>query len=201
MLKHRVFISYYHADDQQYKNQLLGVNDKYNIFTDMSVDTYDIDDTGKTPERIREIIRDDYLKDSSVLIVLVGKNTKKRKHIDWEIYSSMYDGIVNKKMGILVITLPTIEQISRLTSDQERRILQRNMSINDIDCIKIDSLYPYLPERIADSLKRNTVKISIVDWYDALMKPLALETLIDCAYNNRTTNNYDLSRPMMTYNK
>jgi hypothetical protein len=31
-----------------------------------------------------------------------------RKHIDWEIFSSMIDGKINKRSGILVINLPTI---------------------------------------------------------------------------------------------
>ncbi len=50
-------------------------------------------------------------------ILLVGKETKDRKHIDWEIYSSMYDGKVNKKSGILVINLPSIAYASRIVVD------------------------------------------------------------------------------------
>lgn len=66
------------------------------IFIDQSVPTGDISD-GVSDEYIRELIRDEYLRDSTVTIVLVGTETARRKHVDWEIYSSMYDGRVNKK--------------------------------------------------------------------------------------------------------
>ena len=105
--KHKVFISYHHANDQFYKEELLKLNKIYDIFIDSSVDTGDIDENLED-KKIREIIRDQYLRDSTVTILLVGTNTKNRKHIDWEIYSSMYDGIVNKKSGILVINLPSV---------------------------------------------------------------------------------------------
>lgn len=51
--KHKVFISYYHQDDQWYKNRLLVLNDYYNIFDDYSVHEDEIDDTGMTSEQIR----------------------------------------------------------------------------------------------------------------------------------------------------
>ena len=101
--KHKVFISYHDANDGSYKESLLLLNRAYDLFVDASVDTGGIDDT-LPDQRIREIIRDDYLRDSTVTIVLVGLETKKRKHVDWEIYSSMFDGTVNKKSGILVIS-------------------------------------------------------------------------------------------------
>ena len=106
MAKHKVFISYHHANDQWYKNELLRLNQIYDVFIDMSVDTGDIDDN-LDDQQIREKIRDEYLKDSTVTILLVGTETKNRKHVDWEIFSSMFDGKVNKKSGILVINLPS----------------------------------------------------------------------------------------------
>ena len=53
------------------------------------MDTGDISDE-LSDARIREKIRDEYLRDSTGTIVLVGTETKRRKHVDWEIYSSMY---------------------------------------------------------------------------------------------------------------
>lgn len=99
--KHKVFISYHHLNDQAYKESLLewNKNNNYDIFIDASVDTGDIDDN-LSDASIREKIRDEYLSDSTVTILLVGTETKNRKHVDWEIYSSMYDGQVNKKSGV-----------------------------------------------------------------------------------------------------
>ena len=104
--KHKVFICYHHENDQGYKEALLRLNYAYDIFIDGSVDVGDIDER-MDDAAIREKIRDDYLRDSTVTIVLVGTETKKRKHVDWEIYSSMYDGKVNKRSGVLVISLPS----------------------------------------------------------------------------------------------
>ena len=94
MAKHRVFISYHHANDQYYKEELLRINDNYDLFIDASVDTGEVDES-LTDQAIRTKIRDEYLRDSSVTLVLVGTETKNRKHVDWEIYSSMIDGSVN----------------------------------------------------------------------------------------------------------
>ena len=107
MNKHKVFISYHHHLDQDYKDYLEELNEEHQIFINQSVKLGEIDDSLST-ETIREKIRDEYLQDSSVLILLVGLETKNRKHIDWEIYSSMRDSKKNKKSGILVINLPTI---------------------------------------------------------------------------------------------
>ena len=84
-VKRKVFISYHHSNDQIYKDSLIKFNDENKIFIDMSVDTGDIDDQ-LTDETIRQKIRDEYLKNSTVTILLVGTETKYRKHIDWEIY-------------------------------------------------------------------------------------------------------------------
>ena len=102
---HRVFISYYHHDDQVYKNDLVKWAEEHEVFVDGSVDIGDIPDDWDD-QKIRETIRDEYLKDTSVTILLVGPNTRHRKHVDWELYSSMYDGKVNKKSGIIVVMLP-----------------------------------------------------------------------------------------------
>lgn len=102
---HKVFVSYHHDRDQNYKDSLINFGTKNSIFVDRSVDPGDIPDEAGD-ERIRRIIRDRYLRDSTVTIVLVGKETKHRKHVDWEIHSSMYDGAVSKRSGIVVINLP-----------------------------------------------------------------------------------------------
>ena len=104
---HKVFVSHHHDNDQWYKEaNWYRFGEQNQIFIDQSVDTGDISD-GLSDEYIRELIRDKYLRDSTVTIVLVGTETRRRKHVDWEIYSSMYDGTINKKSGIFAIELPT----------------------------------------------------------------------------------------------
>lgn len=82
-MKHRVFVSYHHKNDQAYKEYLINWAEENNIFVDWSVDTGDISDD-LSDEQIREKIRDEYLRDCRVTILLVGTETKYRKHVDWE---------------------------------------------------------------------------------------------------------------------
>ncbi|HGY8036244.1 TPA: TIR domain-containing protein, partial [Escherichia coli] len=53
MTKHKVFISYHHANDQWYKNELEKMNDIFDIFVNRSVSLGDIDDE-EEPQKIRE---------------------------------------------------------------------------------------------------------------------------------------------------
>ena len=59
MARHRVFISYHHDNDQDYKEKFVELfDDYYDIFIDGSVGDGDIDDTLKT-ETMRQKIRDE----------------------------------------------------------------------------------------------------------------------------------------------
>src|SRR5258708_6673752 len=103
-IMHNIFISHHHDNDQWYKDELLRLNRTHNIFNDLSVSLGDISDA-LSNEAIGTKIRDEYLRESTVTIVLIGTETWGRKHVDWEIYSSMFDGSVNQKSGMLIINL------------------------------------------------------------------------------------------------
>ena len=105
---HNVFISYHHSNDQAYKNALIEYGKDFGVFLDKSVDTEEIPEH-LSDQAIRAKIRDEYLRESTITILLAGTETKGRKHIDWELYSSMFDGTRNKKSGILVINLPPVQ--------------------------------------------------------------------------------------------
>ena len=100
--RHKVFISFYHHDDQKYKDYI----DKYlssNIINKSVVDgEYDPDNSDLY---IKRLIREEKVSDSSVIIVLVGPNTKNRKHVDWEIYAGLRASI-NGNAGLVGILLP-----------------------------------------------------------------------------------------------
>lgn len=200
--KHKVFISYHHYNDQAYKNELIRLNNLHNIFIDASVDTGDISDDLED-QRIREIIRDDYLKDSTVTILLVGTDTKKRKHIDWEIFSSMFDGKVNKKSGILVINLPSTgcNYYTASHSEEKEKVYPGNTSwININNRSEYERRYPYMPARIIDNLLKDNVKISVVNWNKIASNIEILRFLIDKTFFDRQNCDYDLSRKMRRAN-
>lgn len=201
--KHRVFISYHHAKDQAYKEALLKLNDEHDIFVDVSVDTGDIDDS-LDDDAIRQKIRDEYLRDSSVTIVLVGAETKNRKHVDWEIYSSMFDGKVNKQSGVLVINLPitSCTYYKAAHGDAEKTtIYPENTSWSSITSREeYERRYPFMPARIIDNLLKQEAKVSVTNWAKIEGNPDALQFLIDATFNDRTSCEYDLSRPMRRSN-
>ena len=99
-----VFISYYHEEDQGYKEQLVQMMG--NRIEDCSVDIGNIVDTGLHIDEIRRQIRDDFIADATVTIVLIGPRTWQRKHVDWEIHASLRDTDHNERCGLLGILLP-----------------------------------------------------------------------------------------------
>ena len=193
---HRVFISYHHDDDQWYKNELVKFGEQNSMFIDKSVDTGDIPDD-LSDQRIREVIRDRYLRDSTVTIVLVGTETKHRKHVDWEIHSSMYDGAVNKRSGILVINLPSTGNmlVHAPRGDAEKHLYPDITSWTSIDSrVVYERLYPYMPARLIDNLLKPEVAVSVTPW--CRINYYSLAFLIEAAFKNRAQCKYDLSRPM-----
>ncbi len=198
---HNVFISYHHANDQAYKEALLNMNgeDEERIFIDGSVDTGDISDD-LSDEEIREKIRDEYLRDTSVTIVLVGLETKGRKHVDWEIYSSMFDGTVNKKSGILVVILPSADLNPACTvshENEKEKIYPEYKSWTSYDRAGYENLYPFLSDRIIDNIMYEGAKVSVVPWSKVNNDREKLQFLIDAAFNDRTNCEYDMSRELM----
>jgi len=98
--RRRVFVSYHHDVDQGYYQQFVGLFDElYEIVADRSLDR-EVD--SDNPEYVMRRIRENYLKGSSATIVLCGKETWKRKYVDWEICASL-----NQQMGLIGVNLPT----------------------------------------------------------------------------------------------
>ena len=116
---HKSFISYHDTDeDRAYKKQFL--HKARNVIIDKSVNTGDINDTGLKVETIRQKIRDDYIRDATTTIVLIGPCTWQRKHVDWEISSSLRDTKLNSRCGLLGILLPTHPDYDRKTLNLHR---------------------------------------------------------------------------------
>lgn len=102
--KHKVFVSYHHDNDQAYRDEFESILTDISVIK--SVQMGDINENLKT-DTIRQKIRDEYLKDSTVTVVLIGEETWKRKFVDWEIGSSLRHTQYNPRSGLLGIILPT----------------------------------------------------------------------------------------------
>ncbi len=97
-IKRKVFISYHHEQDQFWFNHFKSTfSDDYDVFQDQSLDDeVDSDDL----DYVNRVIRDDYIKGSSITIVLCGNGTWKRRFVDWEIASTLHHE--HALLGILV---------------------------------------------------------------------------------------------------
>jgi len=100
---HKVFVSFHH-DDEGYKTlftEMMGGN-----IVDKSVGDGDINPSNST-DYTRQVIRDDFIADATVTVVLIGECTWQRKYVDWEIGSSLRVTKNNpQRCGLLGIILP-----------------------------------------------------------------------------------------------
>jgi hypothetical protein len=101
--RHKVFISFHH-DDQYYKDSFVEMMG--DDIVDQSVEDGDIDDENLSTATIRQKIRDEFVREATVTVVLIGHCTWQRKHVDWEIGSSLRDTKKNSRCGLLGILLP-----------------------------------------------------------------------------------------------
>ena len=190
----KVFVSYYHKDDQFYKDSLIRLNNTRHMFVDNSVDTGDIDDTEMTDEQIRIKIRDDYIKDTDVFVLLCGKNTKHRKHVDWEIHAAMYKSSQKDPIPLLVLNLPSAHNCERKANDIEKAVIEKHYGgrvnwVSYSTYAEYKNAYPDLPERILKSFANKNSQIAVVDFINLTAEEI--EKLVVSAYGRKSLVVYD----------
>lgn len=112
--RHKCFVSYHVADVDEVSQFL---DDFGTEFIPRSVGVTEEDDfvDSTDTEYIKRRIREKYLADSTVTIVLLGRCTWGRKFVDWEISSSLRNDPVNKRSGLLVMPLPSMNNSATLS--------------------------------------------------------------------------------------
>lgn len=111
LTRRKCFVSYHDADGDEVEDfldsfghvfipRVIGVTDED--------DFIDSDDTDYVMDEIRE----KYLADSTVTIVLAGRCTWARRYVDWEIYSTLRNDKNNRRSGLMAVTLPSIADSS-----------------------------------------------------------------------------------------
>ncbi len=172
--QHKVFISYYHNNDETYRNKFESLFG--HLFINKSVHPGDID-SDLSDEYIKKLIQQGYITDASVLLVLVGAKTWGRKHVDWEISAGL-----NKKVGgysgLLGILLPTYP----FTPDGKYS-------------------YDNIPPRLADNIKSGYAKMYSWDWV-CTMESRIIDAVED-AFNARISRSdkIDNSREQFKNNR
>lgn len=137
--RHNVFISHYHEQDQQYKDRFVRMIE--NNIIDKSVNLGSIVDSNVPTETVLQRIREDYIAQVSVTIVLIGQCTWQRKYVDWEIGASLRATKTNPRCGLLGILLPNHPDYDRSDYDLHR-----------------------IPPRLADNCNGSDPFASIYDW-------------------------------------
>lgn len=111
--RHKCFISYHVADLEEVQTF---VTDFGSEFIPRSVGVTEEDDFVDSidTDYIKRRIREKYLSNSTVTILLLGEGTWGRKFVDWEISSSLRNDPVNGRNGLLVIPLPSMNNTATL---------------------------------------------------------------------------------------
>lgn len=171
IVQRKTFISYYHYEDQQFKETFKNLFG--DLITHKSVEDGDID-SDNSDGYIKQLIQKDYLADTTVLVVLIGVNTKHRKHIDWEIYGALNLKIGNKYSGLLGLLLPDHPDFG---TDK--------------------ATYSLMPARLANNFKSDYAIIR--DWTDDRVK---MQDYIELVFERRNTHsdNIDNTLKQMTEN-
>lgn len=103
--RHKVFISYYHKDESK-RTKFEAMCKRNDIIVNRSIQTNDIPPTESVETTLRRI-REEFISDATVTIVLVGAGTWRRKYVDWEIYASLRHTSANPRNGLIGIILPS----------------------------------------------------------------------------------------------
>jgi hypothetical protein len=117
----KIFISYVRNDSKKYINEIKKklTDMQFDPITEMVDLTKKYDDQG-----IRTIIRDKYMKDCDYVLVLLSKNSWKRKHIDWEISAALRDSKFNPRKAVVTVFMPSYGEIFiRNTSKTPQRLI------------------------------------------------------------------------------
>ena len=120
MPRHRVFISFFGKPNVGNQPEVDAFIDRWadqeNVFEDYVLgarrDAYgkieqDALINSRNTDYVMSRIRQDYIKQATVTLVLVGNCTHSRRYVDWEIKSSLTQPANGKPNGLLAIALPS----------------------------------------------------------------------------------------------
>lgn len=106
--RRKCFISYHHADDSVVKAFVDHYDHNHDVFIRRRLGESPDDLINSTnPDYVMSQIRQRFLLDSTVTIVMMGKCTWARRYVDWEIQASLRQGETRTPNGLIGIKLPT----------------------------------------------------------------------------------------------
>jgi len=102
--KRNVFVSYYHNDDQVKRQEFDSLFGDLIINQSVMLDEINGENSD---DYIHRLINEGYMKDTTVLTVLLGPKTKCRMHVDWEISGALNKKVGERYAGLLGVRLPS----------------------------------------------------------------------------------------------
>lgn len=152
-VRRKCFISYHHADQYEVSQFVRSFDHEQDTFIargigqEMSEDIINSTNTDYVMSRIRQL----YLGDSSITLVMLGKCTWARRYVDWEIQSSLRQGENTTPNGLLGIKLPSYVQGKQYFPER----LNKNLKQSDQqeDCYARWIEYPRTIEKLLDAIE------------------------------------------------
>ncbi|MGO9572473.1 MAG: TIR domain-containing protein [Desulfomonilaceae bacterium] len=145
VVRRKCFISYHHADQVWVDHFVKTFDHDRNLFIarglgqTMTQDIIDSTDTDYVMRRIREL----YIADSTVTLVMLGKCTWARRYVDWEIQASLrapQNGLPN---GLLGVKLPTYPEGTDFPERLNKNLLsETKKAAGQTDCFARWIAYP-----------------------------------------------------------
>lgn len=152
-VRRKCFISYHHADQSEVSQFVRTFDHVHDAFIvrglgqEMSEDIINSTNTDYVMSRIRQL----YLENSSVTIVMLGKCTWARRYVDWEIQSSLRQGESTIPNGLLAIKLPSYAYGEQIFPDR----LNKNLKQSDRqeDCYARWMDYPGTTDQLVNAIE------------------------------------------------
>ena len=143
--RHTCFVSYHDADFSEVESFIRQFGGEF-IPRCVGITAQDRFVNSIGYEYIKSQIRHEHLDDSTVTIVLLGRETWHQKFVDWEIAASLEPGTAHQRSGILVMPLPSMKNKAILPE----RIRDNFLGADNEKSYVIYASYPTTP----DSLRR-----------------------------------------------
>lgn len=108
--RRKCFISYHHDDEDEVRQFIQTFDHDQDVLIARGIGASMAGDiiNSDNDDYIKARIREKYLRDTTVTVVLVGKCTWARKFVDWEVAASLRNTSTASRSGLLAITLPSV---------------------------------------------------------------------------------------------
>jgi hypothetical protein len=190
---HKTFISYHHENDQDLKDTLIkdfGDDD----FIDKSVHDGDID-PNNSEETIMRTIREKFLADSTVTLVLIGRETAQRPFVNSEIQASLWG---DKPNGLVAVVRDEIYDTMFTSAKYTYAGCNCGVSLRMVT----DKYAIYLPDLVYKNrryggqephFKDSQVYCSLMKYSTFIKNP---EEYINEAFNKRESGEFEVKKKL-----